>query len=97
MTICKIFASDIKIGILMGLLSLEEAKNRPIRIIASKLAKICKFKRIPSEDLDFICSPKIGLINSEKKGIVRYISLNEKGRNFAKILNELEGILKQNS
>ncbi|MBI2652862.1 hypothetical protein HYX00_05330 [Candidatus Woesearchaeota archaeon] len=80
--ITKIFASRINLGILKGLLQSEK------KIIATKLTSISKLRRIPSEELDVLAS--MGLIDSEKKGKKRYLSLTEKGKVAIKKIIEIE-------
>lgn len=81
-TFCKIFSSMIRLNILKGLLQFNK------RVTATNLTKMSKFRRIPSEELDFLMS--IGLINSEKEGKERFISLTEKGMVVIKRVIEIE-------
>ena len=88
--ITKIFVSPIRVNILKGLLKLEESKGKPAKITAGQLVNVSKLRRIPSEELDFLFG--VGLIDSSKKGTMRYVSLTEKGRKAAKMINEFEAL-----
>lgn len=82
----KIFCSPIKVNILKGLLHEENGK-----ITATKLTHVSRLRRIPSEELDILSA--VGLITSEKKGKIRYLSLTEKGKAAIKKIIELEKIM----